>query len=163
MFIDEPGIRLFAFHGKRNAEFTGSEPGDMYGDALRSTNGRWVYENTQNQLNTDDVLHYWVYVQHGVLAYRLEDQKHKIGDIDARTPVDDVLVTLQPSAPPITPVTDSPTTAPVFDCKRTISTVRGRMSCAGELVFDERFDDNIHRKWQPEVRIPLEVHIDTWI
>lgn len=45
LFKDEPGVTLFAFHGKINQRFRGNEEGDLHIDVLHPTNGVWAYEN----------------------------------------------------------------------------------------------------------------------
>lgn len=67
---------MFGFHGKKNAEFTGSEAGDFSGDSIVPINNRWVYEDKNVQISKEDVLNYWLYVQHGRFGYRLDNQKY---------------------------------------------------------------------------------------
>lgn len=67
---------MFAFHGKINKEIHPEEVGDFSGQARSKSNGWWSYENTQYQLQRGDVLHFWVYVQHGNFGYRLDNQRY---------------------------------------------------------------------------------------
>lgn len=128
---DETGIRLFAFHGKKNQRFNGTESGHIRGEATAAVNGQWSYTNENIELAAGDVLYYWVYVQVGGLAYRLYDRKFDpaVLDLDVR----------------ITP-------APV--CRLTSTTVNGQKSCGGQLIFEDNFDDLL--KWRPEIRIPQD-------
>lgn len=94
-------------------------------------NGQWTYTNENIELAADDVLYYWVYVQFGGLAYRLYDRKFNPAaeDFDVRS-------------------------QPLPVCPGTSTTVNGRQSCGGQLVFEENFVDL--QKWKPEIRIPLD-------
>lgn len=76
MTSDESGISAFRFHGKINLKFIGTELGDFYGDMLTSTNDKWIYENNNLVLMDDDILYYWIYVEHDDFGYRLDRQKY---------------------------------------------------------------------------------------
>lgn len=47
---DEPGVTLFAFHGKLNKKFRGNEEGDLHQDILEPRDGVWAYENRNAQV-----------------------------------------------------------------------------------------------------------------
>ncbi|KAH8299892.1 hypothetical protein KR044_007292, partial [Drosophila immigrans] len=66
---DEPGISLFAFHGKLNEEMDDLSDQTWATDIVRSRNGRWTYHNRQQKLQPGDVLYYWITVRYHGLDY----------------------------------------------------------------------------------------------
>lgn len=49
---------MFAFHGKINYRFRGSEEGDLNLDVLQPRNGVWAYENRNKQVNEGNQYNY---------------------------------------------------------------------------------------------------------
>lgn len=71
------GIVLFGFHGSINKEIRAREQGDFNGETRTKSNGGWwVFETRRNQLQTGDVLNFWIYVQHNNFGYHLENQRY---------------------------------------------------------------------------------------
>jgi len=70
---DEPGITLFAFHGKLNEEMEGLEAGTWARDIVKAKNGRWTFRDKITQLKIGDTLYYWTYVIYNGLGYREDD------------------------------------------------------------------------------------------
>lgn len=150
---DFPGIQLFAFHGKRDEKFHGNEPGDIVGTARKISNDRWKYVNRQTKLEEGDVLHYWIYVQHGVLGYRLENQKYIATGVPngiVENPSDEsTTVAADPAKNDFIP----------NNCRISITKLRGNDTCSGALIFEEHFENDIDLKWKHEILIPLETEV----
>ncbi|XP_055386467.1 uncharacterized protein LOC129615342 [Condylostylus longicornis] len=60
---DVDGMEIFGFHGNLNQCFKRNEPGILYGNVTKPTNGRWVFIDENIELKKDDALHYWIYVK----------------------------------------------------------------------------------------------------
>ncbi|PSN48531.1 hypothetical protein C0J52_05927 [Blattella germanica] len=59
---DEPGVELFAFHGKVNSPLNYDlEAGTMSRDITRPKNGRWIFEDKNIRLKNGDIIYYWLY------------------------------------------------------------------------------------------------------
>ncbi|KAK9694447.1 Carbohydrate binding domain (family 32) [Popillia japonica] len=62
---DRSGIRLFAFHGKVNEEFTSPQDGGRYSrDITRAKNGKWTYTDKTTRFKKGDEINYWLYVDY---------------------------------------------------------------------------------------------------
>ncbi|XP_056629844.1 uncharacterized protein LOC130440605 [Diorhabda sublineata] len=87
---DEPGVRLFAFHGKINQDFDGLEAGTFARDILQAKNGQWSFVDRETKLKSGDIIYYWLYVDFfdGIrtLGYRRfgDYRVPEIPDIDVR-------------------------------------------------------------------------------
>ncbi|XP_057667244.1 uncharacterized protein LOC130900563 [Diorhabda carinulata] len=87
---DEPGVRLFAFHGKINQDFDGLEAGTFARDILQAKNGQWSFVDRETKLKPGDIIYYWLYVDFfdGIrtLGYRRfgDYRVPDIPDIDVR-------------------------------------------------------------------------------
>lgn len=144
---------MFAFHGKRDKKFQGNEPGDIVGTAREKSTDRWTYVNRQIKFEQGDILHYWIYVQHGVLGYHLENQKF--------------IATGVPNGIIEDPSADTTTANPLKDdlvvtnhCGSiSITKLRGKDTCSGTLIFEDHFENDIDTKWKHEVQIPLETEV----
>ncbi|KAH8355309.1 hypothetical protein KR093_010759, partial [Drosophila rubida] len=66
---DEPGISLFAFHGKLNAEMDDLGDQTWATDVVAARHGRWTYRNREQKLQPGDVLYYWITVRYNGLDY----------------------------------------------------------------------------------------------
>lgn len=125
----------------------------MVGTAREKSNDRWTYVNRQIKLEEGDVLHYWIYVQHGVLGYRLENQKFIATGVPN-------IITANPSEEITTIVAD-----PLKDdlipnnCRISITKLRGKDTCSGDLIFEDHFENEMDSKWKHEVLIPLETEV----
>lgn len=139
---DEPGLRLFAFHGAVDHRVEASQPGDLVGEVIKPTNGRWVYENRKFFLEPGQTIYYWIHVQHESRGYRLTDKQYRVGSGSG-------------SQEPVT--TPTKPTSPPETCGETKTTVRGRNVCQGELIFEDNFNILNSTAWRREVRIPLDV------
>lgn len=61
---DRRGIRLFGFHGNINEEIYGGEEGTLSRVVAEPTSGSWVFLDETLNLNSGDVIYYWVQVDH---------------------------------------------------------------------------------------------------
>lgn len=104
-----------------------------------------------------DVLHYWIYVQHGVLGYRLENQKYIATGVPngiAADPIEETTISVAYTS--AIPLKDELTPN---NCKISITKLRGKDTCSGSQIFEEHFDNDIDSKWKHEVLIPLETEV----
>lgn len=98
-------------------------------------------------------MHYWIYVQHGVLGYRLENQKF--------------IATGVPNGIAAEPIEETTTSVAellqddliLTNCRISITTLRGKDTCSGALIFEEHFENDMDSKWKHEVLIPLETEV----
>ncbi|KAH8421029.1 hypothetical protein KR222_004440 [Zaprionus bogoriensis] len=81
---DEPGISLFAFHGKLNEEMDDLSDQTWATDVVSARNGRWTYRNRQQKLQPGDVLYYWTTVRYNGIDYHNYNQRHVIGQANAQ-------------------------------------------------------------------------------
>lgn len=75
---DEPGLELFAFHGKVNTEINGFDNGDLSADILQSNNGQWVFFDKDVELKSGDIINYWLFVQKSGLGYRRDGERYTV-------------------------------------------------------------------------------------
>lgn len=73
-FLAEKGVELFGFHGKINKPILQIEPGEISQDVTVPTDGRLVYVDLNIRLKVNDVIYYWVFVQHDQLGFRRDEQ-----------------------------------------------------------------------------------------
>lgn len=62
MFVDEPGITLFAFHGKLNEPMDGLEAGIWSRDITKAKNGYWTFYDKNAKLKIGDTIYFWTTV-----------------------------------------------------------------------------------------------------
>ncbi|KAJ9575937.1 hypothetical protein L9F63_007249 [Diploptera punctata] len=107
---DEPGVELFAFHGKVNSPLTHDlEAGTMSRDILKPKNGRWIFQDDNIRLKNGDVIYYWLYAIVDGLGYQKLNQKWIV------TGVGDSVPTTQRISGSVTPpVTQQTTDGEVF-------------------------------------------------
>ncbi|KAH8319963.1 hypothetical protein KR074_010038 [Drosophila pseudoananassae] len=82
---DEPGISLFAFHGKVNEEFDGLEAGRWARDIPKAKQGRWIFQDRETKLNLGETLYFWTYVIYNGLGYRQDDGAYVVNGYDQKT------------------------------------------------------------------------------
>lgn len=135
-----PGIELVVFHGRCNRALKVNEPGEIFGEvtAPNAADGRWTYSNTDKQLVIGDVLHYWIYVQHRGVGYRLEGQQFTVREFDKNFQT--LIVTRDEPLPP------------PLKCDLSETRVNGEFVCRGSVVFEDNFDSVDYKKWEPVVR-----------
>ncbi|XP_016989459.1 gram-negative bacteria-binding protein 3 [Drosophila rhopaloa] len=80
----EPGISLFAFHGKVNEEMDDLGDQTWAADIVSSRNGRWTYRNRNQKLQTGDVLYYWTTARYHGIDYHNYNQVHVVGGGDSQ-------------------------------------------------------------------------------
>ncbi|XP_016957133.1 gram-negative bacteria-binding protein 3 [Drosophila biarmipes] len=76
---DEPGISLFAFHGKVNEEIYDLSDQTWAADIVNSRNGRWTYRNRNQKLRPGDVLYYWTTARYHGIDYHNYNQVYVVG------------------------------------------------------------------------------------
>ncbi|XP_020806770.1 gram-negative bacteria-binding protein 3 [Drosophila serrata] len=76
---DEPGISLFAFHGKVNEEMDDLSDQTWAADIVSSRNGRWTYRNRHHRLQPGDVLYYWTTARYHGIDYHNYNQRYVVG------------------------------------------------------------------------------------
>ncbi|XP_017003212.2 gram-negative bacteria-binding protein 3-like [Drosophila takahashii] len=79
---DEPGISLFAFHGKVNEEIYDLSDQTWAADIVNPRNGRWTYRNRNQRLQTGDVLYYWTTARYHGVDYHNYNQEYVVGHRD---------------------------------------------------------------------------------
>lgn len=72
---DAPGLRIFGFHANVNKPIGPTQYGDIAGDVFSARNGRWTFETSTVQINTGDVLNYWIYAQADGTNHKKQDQR----------------------------------------------------------------------------------------
>ncbi|XP_052741805.1 beta-1,3-glucan-binding protein-like isoform X1 [Bicyclus anynana] len=66
---DTPGLSLFVFQGNVNRSIAKNDVGNIMGEITEPTDGRWVFEDLDVQLNVGDVINYYVHVVHNQMGY----------------------------------------------------------------------------------------------
>lgn len=180
ILADQRGVAFFAFHGNINREISATENGQFSGDTRQPENYEWAYQTTRYQLQPNDILHFWLYVQHDSLGYVLANQRLVYPyDFTTRSSVQSQYT---PTPVPISPIytypsvnyeqqtttTHRPTQRPSHrpqkpathrpsssgNCEPSITTVnKSPVGCRNELIFIEQFDGDIYDKWTQDVRL----------
>ncbi|XP_067000619.2 beta-1,3-glucan-binding protein [Anabrus simplex] len=133
---DEPGVQLFAVNANVNKPIKVPESGLISRDTIHPKDGHWVIEVPQTRLKVGDTINYWVYVQADGQQFSSEGLATRITAlVDPKQPVS-----------PVGPT--KPT------CKNTITTVNGKSSCQGKLIFEDTFDDLSSSKWKHDIQFP---------
>ncbi|XP_062550097.1 gram-negative bacteria-binding protein 1 [Armigeres subalbatus] len=100
------------------------------------------------------MLHYWVYVQHEDRSYWLTNQKQRKNAAAKTTTTTTTTTTAKPKTTKKTNEKGKTTTAE--PCVPTVTTVNGKASCSGRMIFEDTFQTLDLQKWQREIRIPLD-------
>lgn len=133
---DQPGIKLFAFHGKLNEEMNGREGGTYSRDIIKAKDGRWTFIDKTTRLRPGDVIYYWTYVDYfdgeRKLGYVNDDQSYTVTEL-----IPDKTVTTTTAR---TTTTKAPINNP--SCLPTATKVNGKKSCSGKVIFQEKFNNN---------------------
>ncbi|XP_065159434.1 uncharacterized protein [Atheta coriaria] len=79
---DEPGMKLFAFHGNLNKKMEKMGNGQFAMDIIEKMNGRWIYQNRKLKLRAGDVIYFWVFVIKNVSGYTREDGIYQVTESD---------------------------------------------------------------------------------
>uniref|UniRef100_A0A1L8E2T0 Putative beta-1 n=1 Tax=Nyssomyia neivai TaxID=330878 RepID=A0A1L8E2T0_9DIPT len=139
---DDNGIVLFAFHGKINENLAQNEMGNLHEDIQEPVDGKWTYENRTVRLKKGDKIHYWIYVQHGRLAFRLDNQIFEVTEFNK---------------PTLIPIPEPESIPDRTQCEYSRTTIKGgEHVCKNTLVFEEKFDDLKNDVWQKEVKFPKD-------
>lgn len=65
---------MFGFHGKVNEISDGKEDKNISGNVMRPINKKWTLYMKDAKLKKDDIIYYWVFVQHDYFGYRKDAQ-----------------------------------------------------------------------------------------
>ncbi|XP_052741806.1 beta-1,3-glucan-binding protein-like isoform X2 [Bicyclus anynana] len=131
---DTPGLSLFVFQGNVNRSIAKNDVGNIMGEITEPTDGRWVFEDLDVQLNVGDVINYYVHVVHNQMGYIKDPDSVIVRELED-------------------PSSKNPT---ANDCGTTQTRVRNGKACAGNIIFEERFDFLREDVWQIEQYIPDE-------
>ncbi|GJQ68268.1 GNBP1 [Trypoxylus dichotomus] len=125
---DSPGIQLFGFHGKLNDRLDSSKEGDIVGDVYSASNGKWVFEDPNQELVIGDKLYYWIYVQYNFAGYTKRDLLWEVTEFVGDT------------------------------CTPSTTTATGATTnvCSGNLIFEDNFNQPSldTTRWTPQKYIP---------
>ncbi|XP_030836379.1 beta 1,3-glucanase isoform X1 [Strongylocentrotus purpuratus] len=158
-YPDESGTTLVAFHYNINTPLSGVGAGQYNYDVTTTTDGYFVHENRDVDVENGDVVYYWVYTVYTGLGYQLTDQSWTASE-----------TTEAPATnPPATesPVTNAPATeSPNPGTGTTQSSGGGTSQCSmypcdaacdmstppcNGLIFQEEFDSFNLDIWQHEM------------
>ncbi|XP_050314768.1 beta-1,3-glucan-binding protein-like [Anthonomus grandis grandis] len=123
----EKGVNIFAVHGNINEEIQEKEPGEFHDDVTSPRNGRFSYFNPELTLQKNDVVHYWVFVQHDRRQLLKLDQSWTVNEL---LPLENI------------------------NCKQGISKVDGKSSCAEDTILFSKFNSIDSTNWLVEQYIP---------
>ncbi|XP_047112564.1 beta-1,3-glucan-binding protein-like [Schistocerca piceifrons] len=126
---DDLGVELFAVHANLNKPISPLEAGQISVDITRPKGSRWVYEDRRVRLKPGDVINYWLYVQVDGQGYRLDDQTFVVKELV------------------------EPGSGKLQMCEPTITTVNGKPTCKGQLIFEESFSIFNQSKWQYAIQL----------
>ncbi|XP_055376281.1 beta-1,3-glucan-binding protein 2-like [Condylostylus longicornis] len=125
------GLKFFAFHGAINRFIKPNEFGDFYGEVTEpdAKNNIWTYSNKDVTFNENDVLYYWYHYQINSI------QQDSLAEQIAADKID----------------------IPKGPCKKSHTLISGKaVSCSGEIIFEETFENLNWNQWKREIRIPAE-------
>ncbi|XP_017093415.2 gram-negative bacteria-binding protein 3 [Drosophila bipectinata] len=80
----EPGVSLFAFHGKVNEEMDDLSDQTWAADIVSPRNGRFTYRNRNHRLQAGDTLYYWTTARYNGIDYHNYNRKYKVGQGDSQ-------------------------------------------------------------------------------
>nr|AHD25001.1 GNBP [Antheraea pernyi] len=130
---DVPNLGIFVFQGNLNRTIGKTDVGTLSGEVLQPTNGRWVYENPNIELNPGDTIYYYVFVSINREGYIKDNLSYTVPEQGDKS-------------------RDRETTSA---CNPTLSMVRGGRACAGDILFEDNFDELNDNAWQTEQFIPV--------
>lgn len=136
---------MFAFNAKVNKDVGLNEPGDVSGETRNAgPDGRWTISVRNLALKVGDKIHYWIFVQHENLGYRLENQHYEIKEFNKEEQV-------------VIPVVTQPT--PILPkCELSNTKVNGEITkCRGEVIFEDNFNLLDYTKWESVTRFSSDV------
>lgn len=158
---------MFAFHGKINDTFRGPQEGEFHGEKRKAENNEWIYDNSKTILEKNDVIHYWIMVQHNNLGYIINDKQFVIRELIEKSNGDSILTHPTTHGTPF--VTQSSLINSVTQRTNPVSTntncilsqtvVMGENVCEGTLIFEDNFDTGSLEKWKKENKISLDTEV----
>ncbi|KAJ8715919.1 hypothetical protein PYW08_013204 [Mythimna loreyi] len=136
---DAPKVSLFVFQGNVNRPIGSTDVGTISGEVTQAKNGRWTVEDPNLELKVGDVINYYVVVSADRAGYIKDKLTYTVTALEDR----------------FSPDTPAPVTVPVPTvCRPTETRVRGGTACAGETIFEEKFDTFRDNIWQIEQYLP---------
>lgn len=129
-FADEPGVELFAFHGRLNDRLDASKEGDIVGDINSASNGKWTFEDPDLSLKVGDKIYYWIYVQYKKAGYTKRDMIWEVTG-NKRIIQEDSMRFLNSNLD-LEGDSCSPATTTATGAERNV--------CGGSIIFDDEFN-----------------------
>ncbi|KAH8319965.1 hypothetical protein KR074_010045, partial [Drosophila pseudoananassae] len=74
----EPGVSLFAFHGKVNEEMDDLSDQTWAADIVSPRNGRFTYRNRNHRLQPGDTLYYWTTARYNGIDYHNYNRNYRV-------------------------------------------------------------------------------------
>ncbi|CAH0730011.1 unnamed protein product, partial [Brenthis ino] len=127
----EPKQTLFVFQGNLNQKINQNDVGRISAELINPVNNRWVYEDLNVALKVGDIIYYYVTVVYDGKGYILDNQSFTVNELEG------------------------PTNSK-GDCLPTLTDIRNGKACAGQVIFEDNFDDLREDLWQIEQYIPDE-------
>ncbi|XP_017481410.1 PREDICTED: gram-negative bacteria-binding protein 1 isoform X2 [Rhagoletis zephyria] len=161
----ETGIENVAFNINRNRPFKGFEPGEFSGRIRTQAANQWFFES-QRHLQDDDIIYVWTDVQYNKSRYRSMSSPITVrqttpgGPSQHSNEVQPAFTTERSRVTSEEPLITSKK-PPIIgeECESSLTTIRNRNICKGQLIFEENFDGTEldSSRWRYEVRLPLDV------
>lgn len=133
-----------AFNINRNREFQSFEPGEISVQVRQKKDNRWSYDS-KIKLYNSDIVYVWTNVQHNQLVYRTTSAPIYVSELLSNNN------SITPDVRPNTE-TSSTTESNTNQCQPSLTTVRNRQVCRGELIFEDNFDASTPL-WKKEIYI----------
>ncbi|XP_050336421.1 gram-negative bacteria-binding protein 1 isoform X1 [Bactrocera neohumeralis] len=153
----EAGIENVAFNVNRNRPFKAFEQGEFSGRVSTETNNRWIFE-IKRRLREDDTIYIWTDVQFNKNRFRSMSSPIMVSEVPS------VVIAINEIVNDKKPTVITTETPPAIDprndnCEPTLTIIRNRNACRGELIFEENFNGNELNatRWRYEVRMPLDI------
>ncbi|XP_055376828.1 beta-1,3-glucan-binding protein 1-like [Condylostylus longicornis] len=146
----EPGVTLFAFHGKLNEEMEGLEAGNWSKDITKAKNGRFTFIDRNTEIKIGDTIYFWTYALNNGLGYRQDNGEFIVksySNLDDSNKPSSINNQNTNNVKPISILTRK--------CQPSITIVNNNLvECEGDLIFEENFDSPIlsSSKWTIENR-----------
>lgn len=80
----EPGVSLFAFHGKVNEEMDDLGDQTWAADIVSPRNGRFTYRNRNHRLQPGDILYYWTTARYNGVDHHNYNRRYVVGHGDSQ-------------------------------------------------------------------------------
>ncbi|XP_055371894.1 gram-negative bacteria-binding protein 1-like isoform X2 [Condylostylus longicornis] len=167
-FADDLGMRSINFRGKINQNIKKHTKADFHFTITRneSVDGRWSYEYSKKTLNPGDRLYYHLKITYDnpnpitfrnsiFIPFKTGNKKYilpiKTINTTTHASLSSRLETIYESAK--NEINISEITSEEENCVMSVTTVNGRQVCSRQLIFEEKFDKLVWKKWQRVIQI----------